>query len=231
MRLGLAGLSGRTVMIQAATYARVSSREQEQEGFSIPAQLKLLHDYAAKKSFTLRQEFVDVETAKTPGRKQFGEMVRFFAANPSCRVLLVEKTDRLYRNFRDAITLEDLNVEIHFVKEGQVISKDAKSQAKLIHDVHLVMARNYVENLREEVKKGMREKAEQGIYPGRAPFGYRNNGTERSIEVHPNNAETVKQIFELYASGDYSLLQLRRIIRDETGRNFATSYLHTMLQN
>ena len=37
------------------------------------------------------------------------------------------------------------------------------------------MARNYIENLREEVKKGMREKAEQGVYPSRPPFGYRNN--------------------------------------------------------
>ena len=49
--------------------------------------------------------------------------------------MLVEKTDRLYRNFRDAVTLEDLDVEIHLVKEGQVISKDAKSQAKLIHGI------------------------------------------------------------------------------------------------
>jgi site-specific DNA recombinase len=37
------------------------------------------------------------------------------------------------------------------------------------------VARNYIENLREEVRKGMREKAEQGIYPSRPPLGYRNN--------------------------------------------------------
>ena len=36
---------------------------------------------------------------------------------------------------------------------------------KLIHDIHLVMAKNYSENLREEVKKGMRQKVEQGILP------------------------------------------------------------------
>jgi DNA invertase Pin-like site-specific DNA recombinase len=114
--------------------------------------------------------------------------------------VLVEKTDRLYRNFRDAVTLEDLDVEIHLVKEGQIISKDAKSQAKLIHGMQLVLARNYIENLREEVKKGMREKAEQGIYPRRAPFGYRNNRADRTIEIHPVNAQIVIKIFELYAS-------------------------------
>jgi DNA invertase Pin-like site-specific DNA recombinase len=107
-----------------------------------------------------------------------------------------------------------LNIEIHLVKQGQVISKEAKSQAKLIHGIEVVLARNYIENLREEVKKGMREKAAQGIYPGRAAFGYRNNRAERTIEVHPGNASTVLRIFELYASREYSLLQLRRAVRD-----------------
>src|SRR5205085_8762051 len=112
-------------------YARVSSREQEREGYSIPAQLKLLREYAAKHGLTILREFIDVETAKTTGRKQFGEMVRFLEKHPQCRVVIVEKTDRLYRNFRDCVTLEDLDVEIHLPKEGQIIGKDSKSQAKL----------------------------------------------------------------------------------------------------
>jgi DNA invertase Pin-like site-specific DNA recombinase len=173
------------MMISAFLYARVSSREQEQEGFSIPAQLKLLRDYAVRNGLIIQEEFIDVETAKVAGRKQFDRMVQSLSRNKHCRTVLVEKTDRLYRNFRDAVTLEDLDVEVHLVKEGQIISKDARSQAKLIHGMQLVLARNYVENLREEVKKGMREKAEQGIYPGRAPYGYRNNKADRTIEVHP----------------------------------------------
>src|SRR5207245_5341032 len=129
-----------------------------------------------------------------------------------------KKTDRLNRNLRHAVTLEDLDIEIHLVKEGQIISKDAKSQTKLIHGMHLVLARHYIENLREEVKKGMREKAEQGMYPGRAPFGYRNNKAERTIEVHTENSAIVKRIFDLYASGQYSLAHLRSVIRTEAGR-------------
>ncbi len=218
-------------MISAFLYARVSSREQEQEGFSIPAQLKLLRDYAVRNDLVIREEFVDVETAKTTGRKQFDRMVQAFGRDRTCRTLLVEKTDRLYRNFRDAVTLEDLDVEVHLVKEGQIISKDARSQAKLIHGMQLVLARNYIENLREEVKKGMREKAEQGIYPGRAPFGYRNNKADRTIEVHPENAALATRIFELYATGQYSLLELRAALRKESGKTFVKSYLHTMLKN
>src|SRR4051794_41168897 len=49
---------------QAVIYARVSSKEQEKEGFSIPAQLKLLKEYAAAQGFATAQEYVDVETAK-----------------------------------------------------------------------------------------------------------------------------------------------------------------------
>ncbi len=63
------------------------------------------------------------------------------------------------------MTLEDLDIEVHLVKEGQIVSKDAKSQTKLIHGINLVLARNYSENLKEEVKKGMREKASREGIP------------------------------------------------------------------
>ncbi len=216
---------------QGVIYARVSSKDQEKEGFSIPAQLKLLREYAVKNGIKILREFVDVETAKTAGRKQFGEMVRFFQQHPECRMVVVEKTDRLYRNFHDCVTLEDLGVEIHLPKEGQVISKESKSQAKLVHGIQLVIARNYIENLREEVKKGMREKASQGIYPSRPPLGYTNNKLNHTIEIDSENAVIAKRIFELYASGNYSLAALRNTIRAEIGKAFQKGYLHKLLKN
>lgn len=84
---------------------------------------------------------------------------------------------------------------------------------------------------REEVKKGMREKAEQGIFPSRPPFGYRNNKAERAIEIQPENSPIVKRIFELYASGHYSLSELRRVLRSETGKTISKAHLHTTLTN
>ena len=218
-------------LILAVIYARVSSKEQEQEGFSIPAQLKLLREYAQKNGLQIMCEFVDVETAKKTGRKQFDEMVRFLRQNPNCRTVIVEKTDRLYRNFRDCVTLEDLEVEIHLPKEGQIISKEAKSQAKLMHGIQVVIARNYIENLREEVRKGMREKAEQGIYPSRPPLGYRNNKLEHTIETDPNKIPLAKRIFELYASGNHSLSSVRRVIKDQFGPVFSNGYLVRILKN
>src|SRR4051794_5722200 len=92
---------------QAVTYGRVSSKEQEKEGFSIPAQLKLLADYALANGLAVVREYVDVETAKQTGRAAFGEMVTYLKAHPTVRVLLVEKTDRLYRNLKDWVTIDE----------------------------------------------------------------------------------------------------------------------------
>src|SRR5215470_8724885 len=184
-------------MRPAVLYARVSSKDQEREGFSIPAQLKFLREYAQSHEFSIQREFVDVETAKTTGRRQFGEMVRF----------------------------------LHDHKKGQVISKDAKSQAKLVHGIQLVIARNYIENLRDEVRKGMREKAAQGIYPSRPPLGYRNNKLLRTIEVDPDNAPIAQRMFELYATGMYSLATLRRFLKAEYGKVFTKWHLEKLMKN
>ncbi len=57
-------------MKEAVIYARVSSKDQEREGYSIPAQLKFLREYAAKNGFHIVAVFIDVETAKTTRKKE-----------------------------------------------------------------------------------------------------------------------------------------------------------------
>jgi DNA invertase Pin-like site-specific DNA recombinase len=222
-------------VIAAVSYARVSSREQEREGYSIPAQRKLLAEYARTRGFQIKHEFIDVESAKNPGRKEFGQMLRLLESNAACGIVLVEKTDRLYRNRTDALAFEALierrGVEIHLVKEARVIGKDSRSQDKFMHDIHVAVAKHYIENLKEEVKKGMREKAEQGIYPGRAPIGYRNNSLTRSIDVDPQRAPVVKRIFDLYATGNYSLNTVRTAVINEFGMKLCRAYLETVLKS
>ncbi len=165
----------KTTQTLAVSYARVSSKDHEREGFSIPAQRKLLNEYAARQGITVIREFKEAETAKEAGRTAFNQMMAFLKETPPCKTILVEKTDRLYRNFRDYGTVEDLGVTIHFVKENVVLSKDSRSSDQLMHDIKVALARNYVRNLSEEVRKGLREKAEQGHFPGVAHVGYVNN--------------------------------------------------------
>lgn len=80
---------------QAVIYYRVSSSHQEKDGFSLPAQRKLLRAYAHSSGLKVVAEFVDVETAKTSGRTEFGQMVKYIRNHPSVKHLLVEKVDRL----------------------------------------------------------------------------------------------------------------------------------------
>src|ERR1039458_9468702 len=143
---------------QAVLYARVSSKDQEKEGFSIPAQQRLLREYALEKGLAITQEFIDVETAKQSARAVFPEMLAYLKKH-ACRTILVEKTDRLYRNLKDWSTLDELGVTIHLVKENVIIGPDSRSSEQFVHGIKVLMARNYSLNLGEETKKGMLEKA------------------------------------------------------------------------
>jgi site-specific DNA recombinase len=225
---------------QAVIYARVSSKEQEKEGFSIPAQLKLLKEYAAAQGFEIAQEHVDVETAKQTGRAAFSAMVAYLRVHSTVRVLLVEKTDRLYRNLKDWVTVDELDVEIHFPKEGVVLSRESRSSEKFMHGIKVLMAKNYIDNLSEEVRKGMLEKAEQGIWPTMAPLGYRNitgSDGKKIIATDPEFGPIVAKLFEWYAIGQYSLRETARKAREagllyrKSGANVPMSAVHSILRN
>jgi hypothetical protein len=122
-------------MSLAVIYARVSSRDQEREGFSIPAQLKLLREYAASHNFRVVQEFVDVETAKATGRKQFGEMIRFLGKNKNCHLVLVEKTDRLTLPRPDRLLDAVRILELANKAYSLYLTRTPAEQAKLLRIV------------------------------------------------------------------------------------------------
>lgn len=195
-------------MKKAVIYARVSSDEQERQGFSIPAQIKLLKDYARHNNIQIVKEFTESETAKKSGRKEFNAMVKYLKASKEVNTILVEKTDRLYRNPSDYGLIDEGKFELHFVKEHEIINDEASSHQKFIHGLKVLMAKNFIDNLREETRKGLKEKAEEGIFPNRAPYGYKNVRNERGksiIEINPATAPFIKRAFEIYSRGNISI--------------------------
>jgi DNA invertase Pin-like site-specific DNA recombinase len=222
-----------TMFRAAVLYARVSSKDQEREGFSIPAQLDLLRSYAVGRQLKITEEFVDVETAKQAGRAAFGQMVAFARKHHGRLVVLVEKTDRLYRNLRDWVTIDDLDAEIHLVKENVVLSPESRSHDKFMHGIKVLMAKNYAENLGEETKKGMTAKAKQGIWPSFAPPGYRNvigQDGKRAIEPDPVDGPIITRLFAQFAKGDSSIKTLAREFRTIRGRRFFPAQIHQALR-
>jgi len=229
--------------MKTTIYARVSSKEQEQEGYSIPAQMKLLVEYASKNNLVIIKEFIDVETAKKAGRTQFNEMLKFLAENKDVKHILVEKTDRLLRNITDYATIDQLMtynaLSLHLVKENIKLDRDSRSNEKFIFGIKALMAKNYVDNLSEETRKGQKEKAEQGILPTRAPVGYLNYADEsgrRNIRIDEQNAPFIQRMFQMYATGNYSIASLRKEVLKagftyRTGRCFHKSTVEKILKN
>lgn len=196
-------------------YARVSSREQEETGYSLDAQEKLLTEYAQKLGFTVKRVFRVTESASGKQiRKTFGEMLRY-TEQEKIPHILCEKIDRLTRNLKDASYINDWIVDnqersVHFVKEAFILNRNTRAHENLVWDMKVAIARFYTNNLSEEVKKGQKEKIAQGWIPCKAPIGYRTIG-EKGHKTHildEEKAPLIKRMFELYATGDYSILKL-----------------------
>ena len=216
-------------------------KTKRRKGFRFPLKLSFLREYAQAHQFSVLHRYQDVETAKKRGRSDFGRMMRDLKRKPmQSRVILVEKTDRLYRNMPDWVTLAELGAEIHFVKEHTVISPTSNSSEKFTHGIKVLMAKQFIDNLSEETQKGMKEKAEQGLWPSRAPLGYRNVPGPKGksvIEVDPEVGPIIRHIFEEYATGDRSLKEAGTVAKELglvsriTKKPVPASTVHKLLKN
>ena len=228
-------------MHRACIYARVSTVEQEKEGFSIQAQLKMLRTYAKKHRFNVDHEYVDSETARSTGRTGFNTMLAYMGKHDECSVILVEKTDRLTRNMADylEIDIEKTGIEIHFVREGKVMSRNSSPSDHFIQDIEIAQAAYLSRNISSEARKGMKAKAEAGLYPSKAPLGYMNTENENGVKIivpDPVNAPLIKQMFQVYAEGSTSISEITSKLyflglRSKRGNKVSKSTAHHMLKN
>ncbi len=201
-------------MTKAVIYARVSSEEQEKEGFSIPAQVELLKNYAKKNNIEIVNTYEETQTAKQAGRVKFNEMIKLLHASKDIKTILVEKTDRLYRNFKDYVEIGEDDFVIHLVKENEIIGRNATSHQKFVHGIKVLMAKNFIDNLREETQKGRLKKAQEGYFIGQVPYGYKKLDPKTTI-IDEEKAPFVRRAFDLYSQGDLSLDKVRQILFDE----------------
>ena len=228
---------------KAIIFCRVSSKEQEDTGYSLDAQEKLLKDYAGQKGFEIARIFKISESASGKQiRKAFNEMLQIATKN-KVPVVLCEKIDRLTRTLKAASTVddwvkEDVKREVHFVKEAFVLNQNTKAHENLVWDMKVAIARFYTNNLSEEVRKGQKEKLAQGWLPTKPPLGYKTTG-EKGHKTHfvdEGKAPLIRKMFELYATGNYSLKELARVmcgegLRSRSGGMVGKSRMHDMLSD
>jgi site-specific DNA recombinase len=183
--------------------ARVSSREQEKEGWSIAHQVEELHGYARRNGGEVVKLFKIAETAsRSEERKTFKELIAYTLQHKGeIDGLLFYKVDRAARNLFDYVELERLEFDHHvpFISTSQ--PTDNLPSGRLARRMLAVIAAFYTEQQSLDVRDGHKRRVEAGLFLGLAPYGYRNVRIDMRglVEVDVVEAKIVHQIFHWYA--------------------------------
>ena len=164
--------------MKAIILARVSTEDQMQEGYSIPAQLQRAREYCQRKSLIIQSEYPFDESSTKDQRKKFDKIIEEVKKSKETIALVVETVDRLQRSFKESVMLEELrktgNLEIHFIRENLVIHKDSNSSEIQRWDLGVFVAKSYVLQLSDNVKRSFEAKRRNGEITCNPPIGYIN---------------------------------------------------------
>jgi len=221
-----------------AALARVSSREQEREGFSLDVQEDALKRYAQRQGGEIVQLYRIAETAsRTDERKTFKELLAYVRQNKAkLDGVLFYKVDRAARNLFDYVEIErlefDHGVPVIYVAQPTENSPAGRMQRRILSN----MASFYTEQQSLDVREGMQRRVEAGWFIGKAPFGYKNVRIDgRSlIEVDEHKAAVVRYLYSAYASGAYTLDSLLHHLKSDRAdlvgvQRLSRSGLHRIL--
>lgn len=213
-------------MKQFVALARVSSREQEREGFSLDVQVDALNRYAEMQGGTICRMFRIAETAsKSDERKTFRELIAY--AKKHCFELdglLVYKVDRAARNLFDFVEIERLESEydVPFLCVSQ--PTESNPAGRMMRRTLANMASFYTEQQSLDVTEGLNRRVREGWFIGRAPYGYRNVRRDGRgvIAIDPVPGDNVRRMFRLFAYEPHTLDTLVDRLHQE-GRTFRSS--------
>ena len=195
-------------------YIRKSTDEDDRQVLSLEAQETELRELAEKENLTIVDTFRESQTAKEPGRPIFNQMLDRIEKGEA-EGILAWHPDRLARNSVDAgkiIFLID-SEKIKFLK-FPTFWFEATPQGKFMLNIAFGQSKYFVDNLSENTKRGLRQKLRRGEMPGYAPLGYLNDLKNHTMIKDSERFRLVRKIFELYATGNYSLKDLRDKIFD-----------------
>jgi site-specific DNA recombinase len=226
-----------TLALRAVGYRRVSMREQV-DGFSLDAQENNIRQYIAAQGW----EFVDLYTdagisAKKDSHRPSLEKLMNDVRQHRFDVVVVDKIDRFYRHLRGLLgALDYLNsMDIAFVSVQERLDFTTV-WGKLTLTVLGTLAEIYIDNLRQETRKGKLQRARDGLWNGNIPYGYcrgicsnckepngegycpdfgkTDKGDGKHLVFHPVENKVVRLIYDWYLSGLESDSHIARRLLD-----------------
>src|SRR5688572_12884335 len=200
-------------MLKYILYCRKSTDEKDKQVLSIEAQIAELEEYASREQLNVVATLTESKTAKTPGREVFKQVLAKLESG-TANAILSWHPDRLARNSVDGGYL------IYLLDTGKLLDLkfpsfwfDNTPQGKFMLNIAFGQSKYYVDNLSENVKRGNRQKLRNGVWPNKAPLGYKNIVETKTIEIDPEKAKIVKKAFELFAEGKSSFTQIGKLMQ------------------
>ena len=223
-----------------ALYARVSTRQQEQEA-TIESQVAQLLSYAQQQGYRIdpAHQYLDQAVSGAQLQRRGLNQVRDAVAAHEIELLLCAAPDRLARTLGlQLVLLEEFRragVTVVFLDHPQ-LGTDPQSQ--LLLQIQGAFAEYERDLIRERLYRGKLYRLRQGQVPARAPYGYhyqpRTAESAPAWEVLPATAAVVQQIFTWYAEEGWTLRHIQAQLNTQgtpapQGKHWQTSALHYIL--
>jgi len=224
---------------RVALYARVSSEGQAEKDVSIPAQFRLLREWAAKQSHVIVAEYCDkAQSGRTDKRGDFQRMIADAKRKPApFDIIACWKSSRFTRNREDAVVYKALLRKrgIDFVSISEPF--DDSPAGKLLEGMIEAIDEFYSLQLSQEVSRGMAEAARQGRWLGsKPPLGYRlqpvsdNGRSYTTLALNEETAPEVRRMFDLALAGN-GVNWIAKTMRAETGRPWTPNGIHQVISH
>lgn len=225
------------IPLRVTYYARVSSEKDEQLN-SLGNQITYYEDFIRKNpNWVYVEGYIDegLSAATTKKRENFHRMVEDGEAG-LFDFIITKEISRFARNTLDSIqfTRELLNAGVGvFFQNDNINTLDEDSELRLT--IMSGIAQDELRKLSSRVKFGHAQAIKKNVVLGNSRiFGYVKDGGR--LVIDETEAPMVRELFELYATGQYSMKQIETLFwekgyRNHNGKKIAHTTMSGMISN